>query len=97
MTRYTVTWLDEAQAELAQIWVAAKDRQSVTDAANSIDKQLCYDAENKGQPLSEGLRTLYIPPLHVLFAVSDSDRLVEVSSVRIDPSLSTNLEGNGQQ
>lgn len=97
MTRYTVTWLEGAQDELAQIWTTAKERNQVTDAANAVDVELLYDAETKGQPLSESLRTLCIPPLHVLFSVSVSDRLVEVSMVRIDPGLSPNLEGNGQQ
>jgi hypothetical protein len=97
MTRYTVTWLEEAQDELAQIWTAAEERKQVTDAANAIDAELLYDAECKGQPLAEGLRTLCIPPLHVLFTVSVSDRLVEVSLLRIDRELSPNSEGNGQQ
>ena len=97
MTRYTVTWLEEAQAELAQIWVNAEHRQVITDAANDIDAELLNDAETKGQALSERLRALTIPPLHVLFRVSEPDRLVEVSSVRFDPGLSSTLEGNGQQ
>ena len=97
MTRYTVTWLEEAQDELAKIWTTAKERRQVTEAANAIDLELLYDAETKGQPLSEGLRSLSIPPLHVLFSVKVSDRLVEVSLVRIDPGLPPNLEGNGQK
>jgi hypothetical protein len=97
MNRYTVTWVPETQADLAQIWVDADDKSSVTNAANAIDVELAQDAENKGSPLSEGLRTIHIPPLHALFSVSEPDRIVEVASVRMDPGLSLNLEGNGQK
>ncbi len=96
MIRFTVTWLEGAQNHLAQIWVDAPDRQAVTEAANEIDLKLATDATSKGIPLSEGLRSLYIPPLHVLFTVSELDRLVVVVSVRSDQNASANPQANGQ-
>jgi hypothetical protein len=83
--KYTVTWLKGAQDHLAAIWVDAPDKQAVTDAANTIDAELAVNPERKGTAVAEGLRGLYIPPIHVLFTVKEQDRLVEVVSVRADP------------
>jgi hypothetical protein len=38
MTRFTVVWHALAQDELARIWLDAADRQSVTLAANAVDR-----------------------------------------------------------
>jgi plasmid stabilization system protein ParE len=84
MTRYTVTWLQSALDELARLWTEALDRQAVADAADRIDVLLGTNPLMQGQELSEGLRSLDLPPLHVLFTVREDDRLVEVSSVRTD-------------
>jgi len=86
MTRYIVTWIESAQAELAQIWIDASDRQAVTAATHAIDKELVEDAATKGSELREGLRELSVSPLRVLFIVREEDRLVEVSKVRYLPS-----------
>lgn len=96
MTRYTVTWLKGAQNDLAQIWIDAADREAVTRAADAIDVELATDAEGRGIPVKEGLRGLYLPPLHVLFTVREPDRLVEVVSVRSDQPSPSALERDGQ-
>jgi plasmid stabilization system protein ParE len=93
MTRYTVVWSDPAQNQLARIWLEASDKQAVTAAANAIDAELAADAEKKGGELHEGLRTLDILPLHVLFTVSPPDRMVRVVTVRAD---SPSPQKNGQ-
>jgi hypothetical protein len=95
MTRYAATWLNSAQMHLAQIWNDATDKQAVTRAANAIDVELATDADRKGNPVPEGLRSLSIPPLHVLFEVQEQDRLVEVASIRADPPPSSSTEKNG--
>ena len=46
--RYTVTWDRSAQDELLEIWLASKQRADVTDAANAIDRELSFDALEKG-------------------------------------------------
>jgi plasmid stabilization system protein ParE len=97
MSRYTVTWLKDVEGDLARIWVAASDRQAVARAADAADAELAVDAERKGTALSEGLRSLYVPPLHVLFTVRQGDRLVEVVRVRADrPPDHTETNGAGQ-
>lgn len=82
MTRYTVVWVQSALDELAELWTSAPDRNAVTAAADAIDRELRDDASGKGRVLSEGLRALARPPLHVIFAVREDDRIAEVLRVR---------------
>ncbi len=82
MTRHTVVWVQSAQDDLADLWLTSTDRNSVTVAAHGIDQELSQDGATKGTALSEGLRALFVPPLRVLFAVRDDDRIVEVLRVR---------------
>jgi hypothetical protein len=95
MTRYTVVWLDVATDQLAQLWIDAEDRKAIEEAGNAIDRELANDPEGKGKALSEGLRSLDLPPLHVVFTVETPDRRVKVLRVRrfipFPPS-----SGNGQ-
>ena len=81
MTRYTVVWPSSVRDELAAVWLDASDRNAVTEAANSIDLQLADNAALKGLELQEGLRSLFVPPLRVLFAVREEDLIVEVLRV----------------
>ena len=82
MTRYTVVWVQSAQAELADLWLSAPDRNATTAAAHAIDQELAVDASAAGAELREGLRALFAPPLRVLFTVREDDRIVEVLRVR---------------
>ncbi len=81
MTRYTVVWKYSAQIELARLWLAAADRQAMTSAANDIDTELGRDATTKGVFADASLRELSVPPLRVLFNISEPDRLVTVTNV----------------
>jgi hypothetical protein len=82
MTRYTVVWVASAQAELADEWLGATNRNAVTGAAAAIDRELSQDASTKGVEVSEGLRAYFTAKLKVLFAVREDDRVVEVLRVR---------------
>jgi hypothetical protein len=59
----------------------ASDRNAVTLAASRVDRDLATDAAEKGTPAPDNLRQLVIPPLRVLFAVSEADRMARVLSV----------------
>lgn len=85
MIRYTVVWHDDAQGQLAQICIDAADRSAVTQATHAIDTHLAADAEMKGTPVEGDLRESVVPPLCVLFAVSEPDRLVKVLHVTLYP------------
>ena len=82
MTCYTVVWVRSAQDELAELWLNAPNRNAVTTAAHAIDEQLAEDASINGTELSEGLRSLFAPPLRAIFSVREDDRIVEVLRVR---------------
>ena len=81
MTRFTVVWHEDARDELARLWMEASDRQAVRSAADAIDRDLAVDASLKGGAIPDGLRQLTVPPLRVLFAVSQADRMVRVLQV----------------
>ena len=81
MTRYTVVWVQSAEDELVEVWLAAEDRNAVTRATHVIDQELGSDASSKGEEISEGLRSLNVPPLRAIFTVSTKDRLAEVVRV----------------
>jgi plasmid stabilization system protein ParE len=85
MKPFTVTWHPDAEYELTSIWVATGERKRVTLAVATIDSELAGDPEARGQPVREGLRSLNVPPLRVLFAVKVEDRVVEVLMVAIIP------------
>jgi hypothetical protein len=87
MTKYTVIWHDNAKNQLAAMWVERKNRAAITLAANAIDEELKFDADLKGTPQPDRLRSLHIPPLQVLYAVRESDRIVEVLVARYVPAL----------
>jgi hypothetical protein len=97
MSRYTVTWLKEVEGDLAGLWLGSSDRRSVAAAANVIDVELATDAERKGAEVSEGLRSLHVSPLYVLYIVREPDRLVEMVSLRSDRLLSESSEPNGNK
>ena len=88
MTRYTVVWHEEAVNELARMWLASSDRTAVRLAANAIDQHLAVNAAVRGTAIPDNLRQLIVPPLRVLFAVSDADRIVQILDLarsRSDP------------
>jgi hypothetical protein len=82
MTRYTVVWHQEALDDLTRLWMDAPDRTAVTLAASAIDQHWAADASEKGTAIPDDLHQLTIPPLRVLFAVSEPDRMVRVLDAR---------------
>jgi hypothetical protein len=90
MIRYTVIWDDRSSAssptnDLARIWLDApngESKESINRAAHQLDVELREDAHAKGDPLSEGLRAITIPPLRFVFWVNEADRKAVVESVR---------------
>jgi hypothetical protein len=93
MTRYTVVWAQQAIDQLAQLWMEGTDRSEVAEAGNAIDRELAVDPGSKGSEVREGLRSLDVPPLRVLFTVEEQDRLVKVLLVRRQPGPPTTTNG----
>ncbi|MEX2092515.1 MAG: hypothetical protein WD971_07545 [Pirellulales bacterium] len=81
MIRFTVVWHEDAQNQLADIWIRAVDRNAVSQAADAVDAYLATDASVKGIVVEGNLCELAVPPLRVLFGVSEPDRLVKIVDV----------------
>jgi hypothetical protein len=79
--KYTVVWIPSALSELADLWNHAHNRQEITDAADTIDSILRANPYVDSESREGNLRILFVPPLAVLFDVSDPDYLVTVRAV----------------
>lgn len=80
--KYTVTWSQSAEDELAQIWFATSVRAKVTEAVAVIDRQLRDEPDSLSESREADRRVTIVPPLTVTFQVSVEDRLVRVLRVR---------------
>jgi hypothetical protein len=85
MNPWKVVWLDDAEQELASIWLNATDKAAVTAADAAIQHLLSTDPLKHGAELSEGLRKLHVAPLLVFFSANSATRTVEVSWVAYVP------------
>ncbi len=79
--KYTVVWIESAQDELADLWNRAANRQDIADASNTIDNLLRFNPYTYSESREGDLRIMFVPPLAVLFQISDSDCLVTVRAV----------------
>ena len=79
--KYTVLWIPQAERQLAALWIDAKHRDAVTQAAHQIDELLRFDAPAAGESRAAGQRIVIVPPLGILFVVNRQDRLVHVVDV----------------
>jgi hypothetical protein len=81
MSRYTVVSVPEAEDQLASIWIADKDRDQVSAAADAADRLLGENPLQDSVYLSEQLRRRDFPPLRFYFEVREEDRVVVISNV----------------
>ena len=79
--RYTVYWTPDAEQELAALWLASEDRESVTSAAQTIDQALATNPEVQGESREENVRIMFAPPLVVEFETIRADRHAYVLAV----------------
>ena len=78
---FTVEWSDFALDALADIWMAAADRNAVAAAAHAIDQTLADDADTVGHTVFDTVREYNQPRLSVEFEVIVADTRVWVLSV----------------
>lgn len=83
--KFTVLWSPSAEQELANIWLAADDRESVTQAASALDQQLSHSADKLGESRTGSRRIAFQPPLTILFDVRVKDSQVLVMRVQPFP------------
>lgn len=84
--RWTVVWKASAQDDLAELWLTSPDRQAVQAAADSIDRELASNADQKGEYF-DPYRLFVMSPLAVAYKVNHDDRLVTVVQVRLSDTL----------
>ena len=84
MSQFTVVWTQDAQDQLADLWIDAPRprRKIITAAVARIDAQLAKEPRRAAQRIREGLCSLEEEGLAVFFSISDDDRLVEVARIR---------------
>jgi hypothetical protein len=73
--------LDQSRRANAAVWLSAKDRNSVTYAANQVDLVLEMFPNSAGDLLFDTVREYTLAPISVEFEVNGADRLVHVISV----------------
>lgn len=73
-----VDWADEALDSAMEIWMAAGDRNAVSDAIEAIDRELARNAANAGESRPDGQRVTYALPLGVRYEVLDGPPRVRV-------------------
>ena len=93
MTRYTVLWDSQIEAEFVRLWVDSDStmRAALTEVARSIDRNLALDPENKGLWRADlGVRVLVVPAADkkcsVVFQVLPEDRQVRVLRLTVHTS-----------
>jgi hypothetical protein len=79
---FPVVWTPPATEALTDIWVAAPDRQVVTDAENRMSYLLGLDPLGNSTPVSGGLYAIEVRPLRALFEMPAGGRFVRVVSVK---------------
>jgi hypothetical protein len=79
--KYTVVWVRTADEALTNLWLSARDRTAVTEAARVIDADLKFEPQEVGESRPFEQRILFEFPLAVLFTVHEQDRKVKVVRV----------------
>lgn len=85
--RFTVTFSVLAHHQLGEIWLRARDRQLVTDAADHMESLLRENAYQRGQQRTNDWRVIVVGPLATTFEVDLDDRRVTVLSIRYNTDL----------
>lgn len=82
MKNYDVGYEKAAEDDLAAIWLAASDRNAVTNACAVIDAALEDDPLSVGESRESSVRRIaFEPPIGIEFEVIEDDKRVVVDSV----------------
>ena len=78
--KWHVDWIDEAENELAEIWLRAEDRAAITSASYRVEYELQNDPDQKGEDFY-GDRVYQYGPLAAAYELINDDRLVRIVQV----------------
>jgi hypothetical protein len=76
--RYTVACTIAADGELAAIWIAAEDRNAVSDAAREIEQAFLEAPLDHGESREDKQRIMFVAPLGVRYLVQPEDLRVVI-------------------
>ena len=79
--KFTVNWTPDAEAQLTRIWLAARDRATLTAATHAIEQNLGTDPANAGESRDPGRRITIEMPLAVIFRVDETPYTVRILRV----------------
>lgn len=79
--RFKVTWTPSAEADLARIWLAARDRERLTEVSARIEEGLARSPTSAGESREPGVRLIFDDPLWVEFETDQSARTVRILTV----------------
>jgi hypothetical protein len=82
--KYTLTWKPRALQQLADIWLAASDKNAVSIAVNRIERHLQARTHASSAHLF-GSKLIIARPLVVLYDVSHDDCLMTIVRVGYRP------------
>jgi hypothetical protein len=78
---WDVIWAEDAENELAALWLNPALRSSVTQSSQRIDERLERDGDNEGESRDGNRRILFEPPLGVTLTVDPAQRRITVTHV----------------
>jgi len=76
-----VNWQEEAENQLAEIWVSALDKPAVAAASRRVDQLPALDPLSQGEQRNGYDRILFVTPIAVLYRVDPNNREVWLFSV----------------
>jgi hypothetical protein len=82
---FDVRWTDRADQELAAAWLAAPDRNAVSQAADRVEFLLKRDPLAQGESRSGNERLMFEGPLAVLYRVEPAARVVWIVTALSNP------------
>lgn len=85
MSRYSIRWALDARDALAEVWLAAADRNLITKTVYDIELLLRDHGPLAGELLAEGLYRLHTKPLVVYYTARELDLMIEIDAVGLLP------------
>lgn len=79
--KYTVLWSPEAEAQLANVWLDATDRDAIQRTADTIDDRLEMNPYQLSESREGSLRIAIYFPLGIEYEVIEDDKEVVVLGV----------------
>jgi mRNA-degrading endonuclease RelE of RelBE toxin-antitoxin system len=82
MNEFEVEASEEAEHQLARIWISAgADRSAVVAAQHDAERKLAANPTKAGRHVAEGLYRLDVPPLVVYYTILRAERIVRITEI----------------